>query len=134
MNCSYLDLSNILSHRKVMRKHFPDDRQLLALTNRLIQTYLTQPTTLTFDDVFYLQRCFCLLSQYMSFDGLLCRPEKKVVQVLTKLYHARVKKAKRVLWEESLKVIYNPNHPVGFKCISRELERLFQSENIPENW
>ena len=64
-------------------------------------------------DMKNIQYIFKILNSYLN---------DKFVLTMINLYDKRIERSKKIIYYASINVLCNPNHPIGYKCISREYE------------
>lgn len=110
---------------KLVQNKLDRDQSLVRLVLSLISFVQNQPEELSVVDVLFIQRFFYSFNQkFSSLDGVFCKGPKRFIRVMAKLYENRVKRAKKIIFYATLKVIYNPEHPVGRICVGREIQNI----------
>ena len=71
----------------------------------------------TIKEVDWMQQCIFSIEKYII-NSLFAKN-------MIRLFKLRQKRCKRIIYEASIKVLCNPYHPVGFRCIKKEYELLF---------
>ena len=115
-NCVYVSMNqNQFAMLHFLIKKWKCNSTTIQKISNIIVAYIINTVNISFLDMWYIQ-CICFQIKH--------RVNNKIILGMAKMYVSRINRARKIIHKHSLKIVYDPTHPIGKKCFQNELDYI----------